>query len=207
MHRRHSMVALATMLGFGLVIATQGIPGPILAADVAGDTALGGSPGGSFTATPLVLEACKEYTLWMNYNVVPGGTPNENQIGFQLWNDQGSAQLTDHPYGQRKWQGDAQRYYLESLRRTDQPSMEGVNFKVDCSDAHPSYTVRIFNYGAGSTLNHSLLLAEGGAFPTQAEQQSSKQTVVAVAPAPAAAPVAPATKGGPVTSLPGGEEN
>jgi hypothetical protein len=206
MRRRKSMVLLPVLLGLGMAWGTHGLTDRVLAAPlavvVAGETALGGSPGGSFGSQALPVEACQEYTLRLNYNMVPGGTPGENLIGFQVWNNKGNVNLTDQPFGQRKWEGSAQRYYLESLRRPDVPSIEEITFKVDCADANPSYTVRTFNYGPGSTLNHSFALVDAEVIAEQAERQ-----VAASDPVNGAIVPVRATKGGPVTSLPGGQEN
>lgn len=206
MRRPKFMALLPVLLGLGMAFGTQGLTNRAFAAPlavvVAGETALGGSPGGSFGSQALPVEACQEYTLRLNYNMVPGGTPGENLIGFQVWNNKGNANLTGQPFGQRKWEGSAQRYYLESLRRSDMPSIEQITFKVDCADTNPSYSVRTFNYGPGSTLNHSYALVDAEVLPEGGERQ-----VAASAPVTGAIEPVRATKGGPVTSLPGGQEN
>lgn len=206
MQRRKSLALLPVLLGLGMVFGTTGPTDRAFAATpavvVVGETALGGSPGGSFGTQALPVEACREYTLRLNYNMVPGGTPGENLIGFQVWNNKGHANFTDQPFGQRKWEGSAQRYYLESLRRSDMPSIEQVTFKVDCADANPSYTVRTFNYGPGSTLNHSFALVDAEVLPEGGERQ-----VAASAPVTGAIEPVRATKGDAKTSLPGGQEN
>ena len=126
------------------------------------NASLAGTSGGGFAAHSHPLTACTEYTLRMNYNMVPSGTPVENAIGFQVWNNTGDANLTSRPYGQRKWHGASQKYYLESVRRSDVPSIEEIKFKVDCADTSPNYSFRVFNYEPGSTLNYSLSLPGGG---------------------------------------------
>lgn len=128
---------------------------------VVSNAALAGTAGGSFATHTYPLQACKEYTLRMNYNTVPSGTPTENTLGFQVWNNHGDANLTSAPYGQRKWEGTSQRYYLESIRRTDVPSIEEIKFKVDCADTNPSYTFRTFNFEPNGTLNYTLSLPAG----------------------------------------------
>jgi hypothetical protein len=128
---------------------------------VTSNASLAGVPGGSSAMHTTPLQACKEYTLRLNYNMVPSGTPVENAIGFQVWNNEGNANLTSAPFGQRKWDGTSQHYYLESIRRTDVPSIEEVRFKTDCADTTPNYGFRVFNYEPGSTLNYSLSLPGG----------------------------------------------
>lgn len=206
MRRRKFMALLPVLLSLGMVLGTQGITDRAFAAAPAvvgsGETALVGSPGGSFGAQALPVEACQEYTLRMNYNMLPGGTPGENVIGFQVWNNKGNAALTGQPFGQRKWEGSAQRYFLESVRRPDLPSIEQITFKVDCADANPSYSVKTFNYGPNSTLNHSFALVDAEVLPDGGERQ-----VAASAPVTGAIEPVRATKGDAKTSLPGGQEN
>lgn len=152
-----ALVALATIATGAARVATATTSDVIIASNAV----LAGASGGAFAQHTTTLEACKDYTLRLNYNMVPSGTPTENTIGFQVWNNNGSADLTDQPFGQRIWFAPGLKYYLESLRRTDVPSIEEVKFKVGCGDTNPSYTFKVFNYQPNGTLNYTLSLPGG----------------------------------------------
>ena len=130
---------------------------------------LNGDGGGSFASHTATLTACNEYTLRLNYTMSSGGTPTENGIGVEVWNDEGDAFLTSSPFGARIWNGPSQKYYLQSFRTATNPFVEEVRFKVGqslsvtpwCSDMTPNYTFRVFNYLTGTTLNYTLIVPGG----------------------------------------------
>ena len=141
------------------------------AADVAviQNVTLNGDGGGSFASHTAALTACNEYTLRLNYTMSAGGTPSENGIGVEVWNNEGDAFLTSSPFGERIWFGPSQKYYLKSFRTATNPFVEEVRFKAGqsltvapwCSDMTPSYSFRVFNYLTGNTLNYTLSLPGG----------------------------------------------
>lgn len=152
-----SAVALAVALSLEAGVAR--------AADVvlaSNASLVGGSAGAfaSYNTPPVALSACTEYTLRLNTDIA-GGAPTENAVGFQVWNNEGDAMLTSSPFGDRIAFGSPPRYYLQSVRRADNPSIEEVRFKTSCTDATPDYTFRVFNYQNGAPLNYSLSLPGG----------------------------------------------
>ena len=162
MNVRHRLIGIAVVV---LLAAVASFPAAVTRAGgevfIVSNAALGGSEGGSFASFTTVLTACNSYTLRMNYNTQPAGTPAENVIGFQVWNNHGDALLTSTPFGERKWFAPSLKYYLESLRRSDVPSIEEVKFQIPCSDLSPSYTFKVFNYQPGGVLNYALSLPGG----------------------------------------------
>ncbi|MCC7020462.1 MAG: hypothetical protein IT332_11940 [Ardenticatenales bacterium] len=114
--------------------------------------------GGSHASYTPVLQACKTYTVRLNYDMRPYGMPVEEAIGFQVWNNNGDALLTDSPYGERLWEGGSQHYYLQSVRRVDNAWIEEVTFHVPCGETNPNYSIQVFNYAPESTLHFTLSL-------------------------------------------------
>lgn len=158
---RSTLAPLAAAVVTTLVLTTH----VARAADTiyASNALLVGSTAGAFTAyeAPVVgLAACKEYTLRLNYDTA-SGTPAENLVGFQVWNNEGDAMLTSSPFGDRIAFGSPPRYYLQSVRRADNPSIEEVRFKTSCTDSTPDYLFRVFNYQNGAPLHYTLSLPGG----------------------------------------------
>ncbi|MEO8082216.1 MAG: hypothetical protein ABI780_00190 [Ardenticatenales bacterium] len=136
--------------------AATGTPNPDVV--LAHDGVLANANGGASASFTPVLQACRTYTVRLNYDMRPSGMPVEEAIGFQVWNNNGDTMLTDSPYGERLWEGPSQRYYLQSIRRTDIASIEEVTFQVPCSETNPNYTIQLFNYEPDSTLHFTLSL-------------------------------------------------
>jgi len=160
---RRVLPSLMSAAAAVLVVGALGPTRLARSADVAivSNAFLEGTIGGSFASHTAPLAACTEYTIRLNYAMQVGGTPVENGIGVEVWNNNGSAQLTSSPFGERIWYGPGQKYYLRSFRRADDPSIEEVRFQVPCSDTNPSYSFRVFNYLPGNTLNYTLSLPGG----------------------------------------------
>lgn len=135
--------------------ATNGAAQPAVLVDHA---VLANVHGGAHATYLPTLQACRTYTVRLNYDMQPSGMPVEEAIGFQVWNLDGDVLLTDHPYGERLWEGGSQSYYLQSIRRADIASIEEVTFHVPCGAANPRYAVQVFNYAPESTLHFTLSL-------------------------------------------------
>lgn len=119
---------------------------------------LANANGGVHASFAPVLQACRTYTVRLNYDMQPSGMPVEEAIGFQVWNNSGDTLLTDSPYGERIWEGPSQRYYLQSVRRADNAWIEEVTFHVPCTETNPNYAIQVFNYAPDSTLHFTLSL-------------------------------------------------
>ncbi len=135
--------------------ATNGSAQPAVLADHA---VLANVHGGAHATYLPALQACRTYTVRLNYDMQPSGMPVEEAIGFQVWNLDGDVLLTDRPYGERLWEGGAQNYYLQSIRRADIASIEEVTFHVPCGETNPRYAIQVFNYAPESTLHFTLSL-------------------------------------------------
>lgn len=136
---------------------------------VASNATLNGDAGGSFAVHTTALTACKDYTLRLTYTMAQGGTPAENGIGVEIWNNEGSAYQTSLPFGERVLNAPTNTYYLRSVRTAANPFVEEIRFKVGqpltvspwCSDMTPNYTFRVFNYLTGNALSYTLSLPGG----------------------------------------------
>mgnify|MGYP000933834305 CR=1 FL=1 len=114
--------------------------------------------GGASAMYAPTLQACRTYTVRLNYDMRPNGMPVEEAIGFQVWNVDGDVLLTDSPYGERLWEGATQHYFLRSIRRADNAWIEEVTFHVPCTETTPRYAIQVFNFAPESSLHYTLSL-------------------------------------------------
>lgn len=160
---RTIVAALALALAATVLAAPQAAfaaspAGGAQTAVLADHAVLANMNGGAHASYSPVLQACRTYTVRLNYDMRPNGMPVEEAIGFQVWNNGGDALLTDSPFGERVWEGSSQQYYLQSVRRADNAWIEEVTFHVPCGETNPNYSIQVFNYAAESTLHFTLSL-------------------------------------------------
>ncbi|MFN8423532.1 MAG: hypothetical protein U0470_09175 [Anaerolineae bacterium] len=133
-------------------------PGTAQPGVLATNAVLANMNGGASAMYAPTLQACRTYTVRLNYDMRPNGMPVEEAIGFQVWNNGGDVMLTDSPYGERLWEGGSQHYFLRSIRRADNAWIEEVTFHVPCTETNPNYAIQVFNYAPDSTLHFTLSL-------------------------------------------------